>query len=151
MPDISRAFIVTDPTMVKLGYVDRVLYYLRKRQQYVHSEIFADVEPDPSIDTIRRGTELMNKFNPDVIIALGGGSAMDAAKAMWLYYEYPDTDFTSLRLKFMDIQRKRAFKFPRLGQKARDGGNTHHVGNRFRGNLLCGYNRQEKQYKVSVG
>jgi len=117
MPDISRAFIVTDPTMVKLGYVDRVLYYLRKRQQYVHSEIFADVEPDPSIETIKRGTELMNKFNPDVIIALGGGSAMDAAKAMWLYYEYPDTDFTSLRLKFMDI-RKRAFKFPRLGQKA---------------------------------
>jgi acetaldehyde dehydrogenase/alcohol dehydrogenase len=118
MPEISRAFIVTDPAMVKLGYVDRVLYYLRKRQQYVHSEIFADVEPDPSVDTIRRGTELMNKFQPDVIIALGGGSAMDAAKAMWLYYEYPDTDFTSLRLKFMDI-RKRAFKFPRLGQKAK--------------------------------
>ena len=61
----------------------------------MHSEIFADVEPDPSVDTIRRGTELMNKFQPDVIIALGGGSAMDAAKAMWLYYEYPDTDFTS--------------------------------------------------------
>ncbi|NLO83038.1 MAG: bifunctional acetaldehyde-CoA/alcohol dehydrogenase [Clostridiales bacterium] len=118
MPNISRAFIVTDPSMVKLGYVDRVLYYLRKRQQYVHSEIFAEVEPDPSVDTIKRGTELMNKFNPDVIIALGGGSVIDAAKAMWLYYEYPDTDFTSLRLKFMDI-RKRAFKFPRLGQKAR--------------------------------
>jgi acetaldehyde dehydrogenase/alcohol dehydrogenase len=118
MPDISRAFIVTDPAMVKLGYVDKVLYYLRKRQQYVHSEIFAEVEPDPSIDTVKRGTELMNKFNPDVIIALGGGSAIDAAKAMWLYYEYPDTDFTSLRLKFMDI-RKRAFNFPKLGRKAK--------------------------------
>ena len=118
MPDISRAFIVTDPHMVELGYVDRVLYYLRKRRDYVHSEIFSQVEPDPSIDTVKRGTRLMNEFKPDVIIALGGGSAMDAAKAMWLFYEYPDTDFTALRLKFMDI-RKRAFKFPRLGQKAK--------------------------------
>ena len=118
IPDISRAFIVTDPHMVELGYVDRVLYYLRKRRDYVHSEIFSQVEPDPSIDTVKRGTRLMNEFKPDVIIALGGGSAMDAAKAMWLFYEYPDTDFTALRLKFMDI-RKRAFKFPRLGQKAK--------------------------------
>lgn len=118
MPDISRAFIVTDPHMVELGYVDRVLYYLRKRRDYVHSEIFSQVEPDPSIDTVKRGTQLMNEFKPDVIIALGGGSAMDAAKAMWLFYEYPDTDFTALRLKFMDI-RKRAFKFPKLGQKAK--------------------------------
>lgn len=118
MPDISRAFIVTDPHMVELGYVDRVLYYLRKRRDYVHSEIFSQVEPDPSIDTVKRGTQLMNEFKPDVIIALGGGSAMDAAKAMWLFYEYPDTDFTALRLKFMDI-RKRAYKFPKLGQKAK--------------------------------
>ncbi|MFY9297412.1 MAG: bifunctional acetaldehyde-CoA/alcohol dehydrogenase [Caldicoprobacterales bacterium] len=118
MPDITRAFIVTDPHMVELGYVDRVLYYLRKRRDYVHSRIFSQVEPDPSIDTVKRGTEAMNDFKPDVIIALGGGSAMDAAKAMWLFYEYPDTDFTALRLKFMDI-RKRAFKFPKLGQKAK--------------------------------
>ena len=118
MPDISRAFIVTDPHMVELGYVDRVLYYLRKRRDYVHSEIFSQVEPDPSIETVKRGTQLMNEFKPDVIIALGGGSAMDAAKAMWLFYEYPDTDFTALRLKFMDI-RKRAYKFPKLGQKAK--------------------------------
>ena len=60
----------------------------------------------------------MNEFKPDVIIALGGGSAMDAAKAMWLFYEYPETDFTALRLKFMDI-RKRTYKFPKLGRKAR--------------------------------
>ena len=116
MPDISRAFIVTDPFMVELGYVDRILYYLRKRRDYVHCEIFSQVEPDPSIETVKRGTEVMNEFKPDVIIALGGGSAMDAAKAMWLFYEYPETDFTALRLKFMDI-RKRAFKFPKLGQK----------------------------------
>lgn len=116
MPDISRAFIVTDPFMVELGYVDRVLYYLRKRRDYVHCKIFSQVEPDPSIETVKRGTAEMDEFKPDVIIALGGGSAMDAAKAMWLFYEYPETDFTALRLKFMDI-RKRTFKFPKLGQK----------------------------------
>lgn len=118
MPGISKAFVVTDPYMVKLGYVDRVLYFLRKRQQYVHCEIFTEVEPDPSLDTVMRGYDLMNKFKPDVIIALGGGSAIDAAKGMWLYYEEPETDFASLRLKFMDI-RKRVFKFPRLGKKAK--------------------------------
>ncbi|RCX09627.1 acetaldehyde dehydrogenase /alcohol dehydrogenase AdhE [Anaerobacterium chartisolvens] len=118
MPDISKAFIVTDPFMVKLGYVDRVLYYLRKRQEYVHCEIFSEVEPDPSVDTIMRGCDMMNKFKPDVIIALGGGSAMDAAKGMWLFHEHPETDFSSLRLKFMDI-RKRVYKFPKLGNKCK--------------------------------
>ncbi len=118
MPDINRAFIVTDPVMVKLGYVDKVLHYLRKRQQYCHSEIYSDVEPDPSVETIMRGVDAMNQFNPDVIIALGGGSAIDAAKGMWLFYEHPDTDFEALRLKFLDI-RKRAFVFPNLGKKAR--------------------------------
>lgn len=117
MPDINRAFIVTDPHMVKLGFVEDVLYYLRKRENYVHSKIFSEVEPDPSIETIERGVKMMREFEPDVIIALGGGSAMDAAKGMWLYYEYPDTDFRALRLKFMDI-RKRAYKFPKLGRKA---------------------------------
>lgn len=118
MPDISKAFIVTDPYMAKLGYVDRVLYYLRKRRDYVHCEIFSEVEPDPSVDTVLKGYDLMKKFQPDVIIALGGGSAIDAAKGMWLYYENPETDFDSLRLKFMDI-RKRVFKFPKLGKKAK--------------------------------
>lgn len=117
MPNISKAIIVTDPGMVKLGYVDKVLYYLRKRPDYVHCEIFSDVEPDPSIETVQRGTEMMQTFQPDVIIALGGGSAMDAAKGMWLFYEQPDTDFNGLKQKFLDI-RKRVFKFPKLGQKA---------------------------------
>ncbi len=117
MPDISRAFIVTDHMMVKLGYVDKILYYLRKRTTYCHSEIFADVEPDPSVSTIMRGVEQMNNFKPDVIIALGGGSAMDAAKGMWLFYEHPETSFDGLKLKFIDI-RKRAFEFPKLGSKA---------------------------------
>ena len=118
MRDISRAFIVTDPGMVKLGYVDKILYHLRKRTEYVHSEIFAEVEPDPSFDTIYKGVEMMNSFNPDVIIAIGGGSAMDAAKGMWLFYEHPDADPEGMKLKFMDI-RKRTYKFPKLGEKAK--------------------------------
>jgi acetaldehyde dehydrogenase / alcohol dehydrogenase len=117
MPNISKALIVTDPGMVKLGYVDKVLYYLRKRPDYVHCEIFSDVEPDPSIETVMKGAELMANFQPDVIIALGGGSAMDAAKGMWLFYEYPDADFHGLKQKFLDI-RKRIVKYPKLGVKA---------------------------------
>lgn len=118
MPDISRVLIVTDPTMVKLGYVERVEYYLRKRKERVAIEVFSEVEPDPSTDTVTRGTKMMESFQPDCIIALGGGSPMDAAKAMWLFYEYPDTSFDALKQKFMDI-RKRIFKYPRLGQKAK--------------------------------
>ena len=116
MPNISRAFIVSDPMMVKLGYVDKVLYYLRKRENYCHCEIFSEVEPDPSVETIQNGVRAMNAFQPDVIVALGGGSAIDAAKGMWLFYENPETSFDGLRLKFMDI-RKRAFHFPNLGKK----------------------------------
>ncbi len=71
MPDITRAFIVTDPGMVNLGYVDKILYHLRKRKEYVHSEIFSDVESDPSFDTVYRGVEMMREFKPDVIIAIG--------------------------------------------------------------------------------
>jgi acetaldehyde dehydrogenase / alcohol dehydrogenase len=118
MPEINRAFIVTDPMMVKLGNIDKVLFYLRKREQYCHSEIYSEVEPDPSFDTIVRGVEAMKAFKPDVIIAVGGGSAMDAAKGMWLLYEHPDIDFKGMRLKFMDI-RKRAFHFPELGNKCK--------------------------------
>ncbi|QVY60490.1 bifunctional acetaldehyde-CoA/alcohol dehydrogenase [Cytobacillus gottheilii] len=117
MPKISKAFIVTDPGMVKLGYVDKVLYYLRKRPDYVHCEIFSDVEPDPSIETVIKGAEQMAQFNPDVIIALGGGSAMDAAKGMWLFYEHPDTEFFGLKQKFLDI-RKRIVKYKKLGERA---------------------------------
>ena len=118
MPDIERAFIVTDEGMVKLGYVDKILYHLRNRRQYVHSEIFSEVESDPSFDTIMKGVEAMKSFNPDVIIAIGGGSPIDAAKGMWLLYEHPDADLEGLKLKFMDI-RKRTYKFPKLGQKCK--------------------------------
>ena len=118
MPDISKAFIVTDPSMVELGYVDKILYHLRKRMAYVHAEIFSEVEPDPSFTTIRKGVAAMTMFQPDVIIALGGCSAMDAAKGMWLFYEHPDADVEGLKLKFMDI-RKRTYKFPKLGTKCK--------------------------------
>ncbi len=100
MPDIHKAFIVTDPTMVRFGYVDKILYYLRTREKYCRNEIFFDVEPDPSTETIMRGVEQMNRFEPDVIVALGGGSAIDAAKGMWLFYEHPKPLSDGLRLKF---------------------------------------------------
>ena len=118
MPDITKAFIVTDQSMVQLGYVDKILYYLRKRRDYVHAEIFSEVEPDPSFDTINRGVQQMRNFKPDVIIALGGGSPIDAAKGMWLFYEYPDADPEGMKLKFMDI-RKRTYKFPKLGKQCK--------------------------------
>lgn len=117
MPNISRAMIVTDEMMVKMGYVDKVLYYLNKRQDKVQYEIFSDVEADPSIETVMKGAEMMRTFEPDVIITLGGGSPMDAAKGMWLFYENPDLDFNGLKQKFLDI-RKRVFKYPKLGKRA---------------------------------
>jgi acetaldehyde dehydrogenase/alcohol dehydrogenase len=118
MPDITRVAIITDAVMVKLGYVEKVEHYLRQRQTPVAIEVFSEVEPDPSTTTVDRGTAMMERFQPDCIIALGGGSPMDAAKAMWLFYEYPDTDFNNLKQKFMDI-RKRIYKYPRLGSKAK--------------------------------
>ncbi|MCH5348658.1 MAG: bifunctional acetaldehyde-CoA/alcohol dehydrogenase [Oscillospiraceae bacterium] len=118
MPDVHRVMVVADPGMVQFGYVERVIYQLHKNAGNPIIELFSDVEPDPDLTTVRRGTEAMNSFQPDVIVALGGGSAMDAAKAMWLFYENPDADFVGMAQKFMDI-RKRVYKFPKLGKKAR--------------------------------
>ncbi|MBU9719918.1 MULTISPECIES: bifunctional acetaldehyde-CoA/alcohol dehydrogenase [Bacillaceae] len=117
MPNISRVLIVTDPMMVKMGYVDKIKYYLNKRQEPVQLQVFSDVEPDPSIETVMAGAEMMKSFEPDAIIALGGGSPMDAAKGMWLFYEHPEVDFHGIKQKFLDI-RKRVFKYPKLGMKA---------------------------------
>src|SRR5699024_5694502 len=89
----------------------------QKERNYVHLEYLSDVEPDQSIQNVRKGVERMKQFNPDVIIALGGGSPMDAAKAMWLFYEYPESDFNDLKQKFMDI-RKRVVRYPNLGRNA---------------------------------
>lgn len=101
-----------------LGYVNRVQDQLNLRRNPVQIQLFCDVEPDPDIETVKRGVELMEAFRPDTIIALGGGSAMDAAKGMWLFYEHPEVDFNDLKQKFMDI-RKRAFKYPELGRKSK--------------------------------
>ncbi|WP_258286279.1 bifunctional acetaldehyde-CoA/alcohol dehydrogenase [Aggregatibacter actinomycetemcomitans] len=118
MGGMERVVIVTDRTMVDLGFVEKIAHQITARGNHVTYQLFADVEPDPSIETVRRGTELIRNYKPDTIIALGGGSAMDAAKVMWLFYEQPEVDFRDLVQKFMDI-RKRAFKFPQLGRKAR--------------------------------
>ena len=110
--------IYFEPGSVQFGYVDRVIYQLEKNATQPAIEIFSEVEPDPDLTTVRKGAEVMNSFKPDVVIALGGGSAMDAAKAMWLFYENPDADFVGMAQKFMDI-RKRVYKFPKLGKKAK--------------------------------
>ncbi|MFC9291079.1 bifunctional acetaldehyde-CoA/alcohol dehydrogenase, partial [Streptomyces sp. NPDC057052] len=118
MPDVHRVTIVTDATMTRLGFVDRITGVLQRRREPVTLQIIDNVEPEPSIDSVRRGARLMEDFRPDTIIALGGGSPMDAAKVMWLLYEQPDIDFADMRQKFSDI-RKRAFRFPTLGKLAR--------------------------------
>lgn len=117
MKDVDRVFIVTDRQMVDLGFVHRVTEQLNQRRNPVQIQLFCDVEPDPSLDTCIKGFNLMQAFKPDTIIALGGGSPMDAAKGMWLFYEHPEVDFDDLKQKFMDI-RKRAFRYPEMGKKS---------------------------------
>lgn len=117
MPKLERVTIVTDATMTRLGFVDRILDVLKRRLNPVSVQIIDDTEPEPSITTVKRNTELMRGFSPDTIIALGGGSPMDASKVMWLLYEHPEINFEDMREKFFDV-RKRAFKFPTLGEKA---------------------------------
>ena len=116
--DVNKVFIVTDRSMVDFGFVNRVTEQLNLRKNKVQVQLFCDVEPDPDIETVKRGLRLMQAFGPDTIIALGGGSPMDAAKGMWLFYEHPEVNFDDLKQKFMDI-RKRAFKYPELGKKSK--------------------------------
>ncbi len=118
MKEMKKALIVTDRSMVDLGYVSKIIDQLQLRTPEVPYQLFCDVESDPSIQTVLKGVALMRSFEPDTIIALGGGSAMDAAKGMWLFYEQPQVNFNDLKQKFMDI-RKRAFQYPELGRKAK--------------------------------
>ena len=118
MKEMKKALIVTDRSMVELGFVQKVIDQLQLRSPKVPYQLFCDVEPDPSIQTVQKGLTLMRSFEPDTIIALGGGSSMDAAKGIWLFYEHPDVNFNDLKQKFMDI-RKRAFQYPELGKKAK--------------------------------
>ncbi|AEI12986.1 bifunctional acetaldehyde-CoA/alcohol dehydrogenase [Cellulomonas gilvus] len=117
MPDVERVTIVTDATMTTLGFVDKVLDVLHRRGNNVAVQIIDEVEPEPSVRTVQKGAASMRHFKPDTIIALGGGSPMDAAKVMWLLYEHPEINFSDLKQKFFDV-RKRAFKFPTLGELA---------------------------------
>ena len=111
----KKAFIVTDKVLFEMGYTNKVTEVLEA--QGIQYKIFSDVEPDPTLRCARSGAAEMTNFQPDVVISLGGGSAMDAAKIMWVMYEHPEVNFHDLAMTFMDI-RKRIYKFPTMGQKA---------------------------------
>ncbi|MCH4888051.1 bifunctional acetaldehyde-CoA/alcohol dehydrogenase [Acidaminobacter sp. JC074] len=111
----KKVFIVTDKVLYDLGFVEKVTNHLEEMD--IDYKIFYDVEPDPTLMTARKGAEEMLVYKPDTIIALGGGSPMDAAKIMWVLYEHPEVRFEDLAMRFMDI-RKRVYPFPKLGQKA---------------------------------
>ena len=111
----KRAFIVTDNFLFKNGYTKAITDKL-DQLGIVHSTFF-EVEPDPTLSSARKGAAAMTAFQPDVIIALGGGSAMDAGKIMWVLYEHPDADFADMAMRFSDI-RKRIYTFPKMGEKA---------------------------------
>ncbi|GAA0821500.1 bifunctional acetaldehyde-CoA/alcohol dehydrogenase [Clostridium tertium] len=111
----KKALIVTDKVLFEMGYTNKVTDVLERNG--IQFKIFSDVEPDPTLRCAKAGAKEMLDFNPDVIIALGGGSAMDAAKIMWVMYEHPEVRFEDLAMRFMDI-RKRVYKFPTMGEKA---------------------------------
>ena len=111
----KKAFIVTDRVLFEMGYTNKVTEILESNG--IQYKIFSDVEPDPTLRCARAGAQEMETFQPDVVISLGGGSAMDAAKIMWVMYEHPEVNFHDLAMTFMDI-RKRIYKFPTMGQKA---------------------------------
>ena len=111
----KRAFVVTDSFLYKNGYTKPITDKLD--EMGIVYTVFSDVEPDPTLRSAQSGAEAMTKFEPDVIIALGGGSAMDAAKIMWVLYEHPDADFKDMAMRFVDI-RKRIYTFPKMGEKA---------------------------------
>jgi len=111
----KKAFIVTDSFLYKNGYIKPVTDKLDE-MGITHTTFF-EVEPDPSLESAKKGAAAMLQFEPDCIIAVGGGSAMDAAKIMWVLYEHPEVDFMDMAMRFMDI-RKRVYTFPRMGEKA---------------------------------
>jgi len=111
----KKALVVTDRFLFANGYIDETAHLLRKNGLEV--EVFCDVEADPTLAVVHKGLEIANAFQPDVIVAIGGGSPMDAAKVIWVMYEHPEVTFEDLALRFMDI-RKRIYKFPKMGLKA---------------------------------
>ncbi len=111
----QKAFVVTDRYLFQSGTIHCITDQLHELG--IAYQIFSDVEPDPTLACAKRGAEEMRAFAPDVIIALGGGSAMDAAKIMWVMYEHPEADFMDMAMRFLDI-RKRVYTFPTMGEKA---------------------------------
>lgn len=111
----KRAFLVTDKPLYTLGLHEKVTKHLDALG--IDWEVFSEVEPDPTLGTVKKGVERMAAFRPDTVIALGGGSPMDAAKIMWVLYEHPEVEFSDLAMRFMDI-RKRIYTFPEMGKKA---------------------------------
>ena len=109
MDNVERVMIVCDPGMVNIGYTDIVEQVLRRRENQPQIKVFNEVEPNPSTHTVYKGLDMFINFQPDTIIALGGGSAMDAAKAIWMFFEHPETSFFGAKQKFLDI-RKRTYK-----------------------------------------
>ncbi|MCO6352928.1 bifunctional acetaldehyde-CoA/alcohol dehydrogenase [Staphylococcus epidermidis] len=109
MDNVERVMIVCDPGMVNIGYTDIVEQVLRRRENQPQIKVFNEVEPNPSTHTVYKGLEMFVNYQPDTIIALGGGSAMDAAKAIWMFFEHPETSFFGAKQKFLDI-RKRTYK-----------------------------------------
>ena len=110
----KRAFIVTDRFLYGNGYTKPITDKLNEIG--ISYTVFSEVEPDPTLNIAKKGAEMMTSFAPDVIIAVGGGSAMDAAKIMWVLYEHPDADFTDMAMRFSDI-RKRIYTLPKIGEK----------------------------------
>ena len=111
----KKAFIVTDSFLYQNGYTKGVTDKLQEMQ--IPYTVFSEVQPDPTLANAQAGAAAMTAFQPDVIIALGGGSAMDAAKIMWVLYEHPEADFMDMAMRFIDI-RKRVYTFPKMGEKA---------------------------------
>ncbi len=111
----KRAFIVTDSFLYRNGYTNVITNKLN--EMGITYTIFSEVQPDPTLANAQAGAKAMEAFQPDVIIAMGGGSAMDAAKIMWVLYEHPEADFQDMAMRFIDI-RKRVFTFPKMGEKA---------------------------------
>ncbi|MDT2639976.1 bifunctional acetaldehyde-CoA/alcohol dehydrogenase [Enterococcus dongliensis] len=106
MENVERVMLVCDPGMVQFGYADIVREALGRRKNDVKVEVFSEVEPNPTTNTVYKGLEMIVDFKPDTIIALGGGSAMDAAKGMWMFFEHPDTSFFGAKQKFLDIRKR---------------------------------------------
>ena len=143
----KRAFIVTDSFLYKNGYTHVITD--RLNEMGITYTVFSDVQPDPTLANAQAGAKLMREFEPDVILAMGGGSAMDAGKIMWVLYEHPEVDFMDMAMRFIDI-RKRVYTFPKMGESIFHRC-SYFFRYRFRGYSFRRYHRSGDRYQVSSG